>query len=244
MTRLENKIALITGAAQGMGESHARTLLREGAKVVLTDLNAEKGEALVKELGENAFFVKHDVTNENDWKNVIRETENKFGSINILVNNAGISFNKSFEEITLDDYMKIVNINQVSVFLGMKYAQPSMAKADGGSIINVSSINGIVGGAVGYTDTKFAVRGITKAGALEFAKDNIRVNSIHPGVVETPMVTEGDSYELIQEYAKTIPLGRIAQSQDISDLVLFLASDDSRYSTGAEFVVDGGIIVQ
>lgn len=244
MTRLENKIALITGAAQGMGESHARTLLREGAKVVLTDLNAEKGEALVKELGENAFFVKHDVTNENDWKNVIRETENKFGSINILVNNAGISFNKSFEEITLDDYMKIVNINQVSVFLGMKYAQPSMAKADGGSIINVSSINGIVGGAVGYTDTKFAVRGITKAGALEFAKDNIRVNSIHPGVVETPMVTEGDSYELIQQYAKTIPLGRMAQSQDISDLVLFLASDDSRYSTGAEFVVDGGITVQ
>lgn len=244
MTRLENKIALITGAAQGMGESHARTLLREGAKVVLTDLNAEKGEALVKELGENAFFVKHDVTNENDWKNVIRETENKFGSINILVNNAGISFNKSFEEITLDDYMKIVNINQVSVFLGMKYAQPSMAKADGGSIINVSSINGIVGGAVGYTDTKFAVRGITKAGALEFAKDNIRVNSIHPGVVETPMVTEGDSYELIQQYAKTIPLGRMAQPQDISDLVLFLASDESRYSTGAEFVVDGGIIVQ
>lgn len=244
MARLENKIALITGAAQGMGESHARTLLKEGAKVVITDLNAEKGEVLVKELGENAFFVKHDVTNEDDWKNVISETENKFGPINILVNNAGISFNKSFADITLDDYMKIVNINQVSVFLGMKYVQPSMAKADGGSIINVSSINGIVGGAVGYTDTKFAVRGITKAGALEFAKDNIRVNSIHPGVVETPMVTEGDSYELIQEYAKTIPLGRMAQSQDISDLVLFLASDDSRYSTGAEFVVDGGIIVQ
>lgn len=244
MARLEDKIALITGAAQGMGESHARTLLKEGAKVVITDLNAEKGEVLVKELGENAFFVKHDVTNEDDWKNVISETENKFGPINILVNNAGISFNKSFADITLDDYMKIVNINQVSVFLGMKYAQPSMAKADGGSIINVSSINGIVGGAVGYTDTKFAVRGITKAGALEFAKDNIRVNSIHPGVVETPMVTEGDSYELIQEYAKTIPLGRMAQSQDISDLVLFLASDDSRYSTGAEFVVDGGIIVQ
>ena len=244
MARLENKIALITGAAQGMGESHARTLLKEGAKVVITDLNAEKGEALVKELGENAFFVKHDVTNEDDWKNVISETENKFGPINILVNNAGISFNKSLADITLDDYMKIVNINQVSVFLGMKYVQPSMAKADGGSIINVSSINGIVGGAVGYTDTKFAVRGITKAGALEFAKDNIRVNSIHPGVVETPMVTEGDSYELIQEYAKTIPLGRMAQSQDISDLVLFLASDDSRYSTGAEFVVDGGITVQ
>lgn len=244
MARLENKIAVVTGAAQGMGESHARTLLKEGAKVVITDLNVEKGQALADELGENALFVAHDVTKEDDWKKVISEAEAAFGPINVLVNNAGISFNKSFADITLDEYMKIVNINQVSVFLGMKYAQPSMAKAEGGSIINVSSINGIVGGAVGYTDTKFAVRGITKAGALEFAKDNIRVNSIHPGVVETPMVTEGDSFELIQQYAKTIPLGRMAQSQDISDLVLFLASDDSRYSTGAEFVVDGGITVQ
>lgn len=244
MARLENKVAVVTGAAQGMGESHARTLLKEGAKVVITDLNVEKGQALADELGENALFVAHDVTKEDDWKKVISEAEAAFGPINVLVNNAGISFNKSFADITLDEYMKIVNINQVSVFLGMKYAQPSMAKAEGGSIINVSSINGIVGGAVGYTDTKFAVRGITKAGALEFAKDNIRVNSIHPGVVETPMVTEGDSFELIQQYAKTIPLGRMAQSQDISDLVLFLASDDSRYSTGAEFVVDGGITVQ
>jgi 3alpha(or 20beta)-hydroxysteroid dehydrogenase len=244
MGRVKNKIAVITGAAQGMGESHARTLLKEGAKVVITDLNSEKGEALAKELGEDALFVKHDVTNEEDWKSVISETEATFGPINILVNNAGISFNKSFQDITLDDYMKIVNINQVSVFLGMKYAQSSMAKANGASIINVSSMNGIVGGAVGYTDTKFAVRGITKAGALEFAQDGIRVNSIHPGVVETPMVTEGDSYELIQEYAKTIPVGRMAQPQDISDLVLFLASDESRYSTGAEFLVDGGMVAR
>lgn len=244
MARLAGKIAVVTGAAQGMGESHARTLLKEGAKVVITDLNSEKGQALAKELGDNALFVQHDVTKEDDWKKVVSETESAFGPVNILVNNAGISFNKSFADCSLDDYMKIVNINQVSVFLGMKYAQPSMAKADGGSIINVSSINGIVGGAVGYTDTKFAVRGITKAGAVEFAKDKIRVNSIHPGVVETPMVTDGDSFALIQEYAKTIPLGRMAKSQDISDLVLFLASDDSRYSTGSEFVVDGGITAQ
>lgn len=244
MGRLENKIAVVTGAAQGMGESHARTMLNEGAKVVITDLNSTKGEALAEELGENVLFVKQDVTKEDDWKKVVSEAESTFGPINILVNNAGISFNKTFEECSLDDYMKIVNINQVSVFLGMKYVQPSIAKANGGSIINVSSMNGIVGGAVGYTDTKFAVRGITKAGALEFAKDNIRVNSIHPGVVETPLVTEGDSYEIIKEFAKTIPLGRMAQSQDISDLVLFLASDDSRYSTGSEFIVDGGMTAQ
>ncbi|AXI10963.1 glucose 1-dehydrogenase [Oceanobacillus sp. 143] len=244
MGKLENKIAIVTGAAQGMGESHARTLLKEGAKVVITDLNSTKGKALAEELGENVLFVKQDVTKEEEWKKVISETESTFGPINILVNNAGISFNKTFEECTLDDYMKIVNINQVSVFLGMKYVQPSMAKANGGSIINISSINGIVGGAVGYTDSKFAVRGITKAGALEFSKDNIRVNSIHPGVVETPMVTEGDSYEIVKEYAKTIPLGRMAKPQDISDLVLFLASEDSRYSTGSEFIVDGGITAQ
>ena len=244
MGKLENKVAIVTGAAQGMGESHARTFLKEGAKVVITDLNSTKGEALAAELGENVLFIKHDVTKEEDWKNVINKTESTFGPVNILVNNAGISFNKTFAECTLNDYMKIVNINQVSEFLGMKYVQPSMVKANGGSIINISSINGIVGGAVGYTDSKFAVRGITKAGALEFAKDNIRVNSIHPGVVETPMVTEGDSYEIIKEYAKTIPLGRMAKPQDISVLVLYLASDDSRYSTGSEFMVDGGITAQ
>lgn len=244
MTRLKNKVAIVTGAAQGMGEFNARTLLKEGAKVVITDLNSAKGEALANELGEDVLFVKQDVTSEEDWKKVISEAESKFGPINILVNNAGISFNKSFAECTLDDYMKIVNINQVSVFLGMKYVQPSMVKAKGGSIINVSSINGLVGGAVGYTDSKFAVRGITKAGALEFSKDNIRVNSVHPGVVETPMVTEGDSYEMIKEFAKAIPLGRMAQSQDIANLVLYLASDESAYSTGSEFVADGGLTAQ
>ncbi|MHA6250430.1 glucose 1-dehydrogenase [Oceanobacillus sp. CAU 1775] len=244
MGKLDNKVAIVTGAAQGMGESHARTLLREGAKVVITDLNSEKGNALAEELGENALFLSHDVTNEEDWKKVITEAEAAFGPIHILVNNAGISFNKSFADCSLDDYMKIININQVSVFLGMKYTQPSMAKAGGGSIVNISSINGIVGGAVGYTDSKFAVRGITKAGAIEFSKDNIRVNSVHPGVVETPMVTEGDSYEVIKEYSKMIPAGRMAKPQDISDLVLFLASDDSKYSTGSEFIVDGGITAQ
>lgn len=244
MGKLENKVSVVTGAAQGMGESHARTLLKEGSKVVITDLNSEKGEALAKELGENALFIQHDVTKEEDWKNVIEKTEEAFGPINVLVNNAGISVNKTFADSSLDDYMKIVNINQVSVFLGMKYVQPSMIKAEGGSIINISSINGLVGGAVGYTDSKFAVRGMTKAGALEFAKDNIRVNSVHPGVVETPMVTEGDSYEIIKEYAKMIPIGRMAQSEDVSKLVLFLASDDSNYSTGSEFVVDGGITAQ
>lgn len=241
MGRLAGKVAVITGSARGMGESHARKFIAEGAKVVITDLNEEAGLALAAELGENAKFVKQDVTSEADWARVVEETEAAFGPINVLVNNAGISVAKSFGEMTLDLYRKIVEINQVSVFLGMKSVLPSMQKAEGGSIVNISSMNGLVGGAVGYTDTKFAVRGITKAASLEFGNYGIRVNSVHPGVIETPMVTEGDAVEQIKQISQFIPLKRIAQSEEVSNLVLFLASDESSYSTGSEFVIDGGM---
>ena len=163
MNRLEGKTALVTGAAQGMGEQHVRRFIEEGANVVLTDISAEKGQALAEELGEKALFIKHDVTSAEDWENVVSETEKKFGPIHILVNNAGISMNKSLLTITEKEYRKIVDINQVSVFLGMRTVAPSMKKTTGGSIINISSINGIVGGAIGYTDTKFAVREIGRA---------------------------------------------------------------------------------
>lgn len=241
MGRLSGKIAIITGGARGMGASHVRKFVAEGAKVVFTDLNEEGGNALTLELGENVKFVKQDVTNWADWENVIAETENTFGPANILVNNAGISVNKSLMEMTEEEYRKIVDINQVSVFLGMKAVVPLMQKAGGGSIINISSINGLVGGAVGYTDTKFAVRGITKAAALQLAHLGIRVNSVHPGVIETPMVTEGDAVEVIKEFAKSIPVGRMAQPEEVTNLVLYLASDESSYSTGSEFIIDGGL---
>lgn len=241
MGRLSGKIAIITGGARGMGASHVRKFVAEGAKVVFTDLNEEVGNALALELGENVKFVKQDVTNWADWENVIAETENTFGPANILVNNAGISVNKSLMEMTEEEYRKIVDINQVSVFLGMKAVVPLMQKAGGGSIINISSTNGLVGGAVGYTDTKFAVRGITKAAALQLAHLGIRVNSVHPGVIETPMVTEGDAVEVIKEFAKSIPVGRMAQPEEVTNLVLYLASDESSYSTGSEFIIDGGL---
>jgi len=144
-------------------------------------------------------------------------------------------------EITEEEYRRIIDINQVSVFLGTKAVVPSMQKAGGGSIINISSINGIVGGAIGYTDSKFAVRGFTKAAALQLAHLGIRVNSVHPGVIETPMVTQGDAVEVIKEFAKQIPVGRMAQPEEVSNLVLYLASDESSYSTGSEFVIDGGL---
>ncbi|MBP2242095.1 3alpha(or 20beta)-hydroxysteroid dehydrogenase [Cytobacillus eiseniae] len=241
MTRLEGKIAMITGAAQGMGESHARRFVAEGAKVVITDLNEEKGMALASELGENVLFVKQNVTKAEDWEVVVAKAEEKFGPVNILVNNAGITMAKSILQTTEEEYRRIVDINQVSVFLGMKTVIPSMQKAGGGSIINISSINGIVGGAIGYTDTKFAVRGITKAAAMECSNYGIRVNSVHPGVIATPMVVQEDTKAAVDEFAKHIPLKRVAQPEEVTNIVLYLASDESSYSTGSEFIVDGGL---
>ena len=242
MERLADKVAIITGGAAGMGEAHVRRFIDEGAKVVLTDVNAEKGQALAEKLGDNALFIEHDVTDEAGWEKVVATAEETFGPVNILVNNAGISPVLSLEHSSIEDYMNVVNINQVSVFLGMKYVVPSMKKADTGSIINVSSINGMNGGVVGYTDTKFAVRGMTKAAAKELAKYDIRVNSVHTGVINTPMVQESDAFEQIQAMVGMIPLQRMAEPQEISQLVLFLASDDSSYSTGSEFIADGGIL--
>ncbi|MDO5360725.1 MAG: glucose 1-dehydrogenase [Jeotgalicoccus sp.] len=241
MTKLLDKVAIVTGGARGMGESHVRRFVEEGAKVVFTDINEEVGEKLAAELGDNALFVKHDVTDEAGWQEVIEKTEAAFGPVNVLVNNAGISMSKSIFDMSVEDYKKIIDINQVSVFIGMKAVLPSMQKAEGGSIVNISSMNGIVGGAIGYTDSKFAVRGMTKAAALQVGHLGIRVNSVHPGVIETPMVTEGDAVEQIKEFAKHIPMRRMAQSEEVTNMVLFLASEESSYSTGSEFIIDGGL---
>ncbi len=241
MTKLLDKVAIVTGGARGMGESHVRRFVEEGAKVVFTDINEEVGEKLAAELGDNALFVKHDVTDEAGWQEVVEKTEAAFGPVNVLVNNAGISMSKSIADMSVEEYKKIIDINQVSVFIGIKAVLPSMQKAEGGSIVNISSMNGIVGGAVGYTDSKFAVRGLTKAAALQVGHLGIRVNSVHPGVIETPMVTEGDAVEQIKEFAKHIPMRRMAQSEEVTNMVLFLASEDSSYSTGSEFIIDGGL---
>lgn len=244
MARLEGKVAIITGAAQGMGAAHAKKFIAEGAKVVITDLNEEKGHALAKELGDNALFVKQNVTSAEDWETVVAETEKAFGQVNVLVNNAGITMAKSILKMTEEEYRRIVDINQVSVFLGMKTVVPAMQKVGGGSIVNISSMNGIVGGAIGYTDTKFAVRGMTKAAALECANYGIRVNSVHPGVIATPMVVQEDTKAAVEAFSKTIPMKRLAESEEVSNMVLFLASDDASYSTGSEFIIDGGLTAQ
>ena len=241
MKRLKDKVVIITGAAQGMGKMHAEKALNEGAKVVITDINKELGLQTSQTLGENAIFIQHDVANEEHWSNVISTVIEKWGRIDVLVNNAGITYSTPLEKLSLAAYMKIVNINQVSVFLGMKTVAETMKAQNAGSIINISSMNGLVGGAIGYTDTKFAVRGMTKAASRELSPYNIRVNSVHPGVIQTAMLEQEDVKEQVEQFKKTIPMRRVAQVEEVSNMFIFLASDEASYSTGAEFVIDGGL---
>ncbi len=245
MGRVQGEVALVTGGARGMGASHVRKLVEEGAHVVFTDILVEEGETLAKELGDAVLFLKHDVTKFEEWEDTVKTTESKFGPITILVNNAGIALTPTIDELSEAVYRKVIDINQIGVFLGMKLVIPSMRKAGHGSIINISSISGILGmGGAAYVASKFAVRGMTKAIALEVASDGIRVNSIHPGLIETPMIMQPGVEEVVRQMAETVPLKRIGKPEDVSNLVLFLASDESSYFTGAEFVIDGGVIVQ
>lgn len=241
VNRLENKVAIITGGASGIGAAAAKLFAEEGAKVVIGDLNVEAGQAIENEFPESITFVKQDVASVEDWENVRDVTLEKYGTIDILVNNAGISVAKSFFTMSVEEYRRIVEINQVSVFLGIQIVGAVLKDKGYGSIVNTSSLNGLVAGAVGYTDTKFAVRGMTKAASAELAPQGVRVNSIHPGVIETPMTMEGDAVEQIKEFAKHIPMRRMAQPEEVANLMLYLASDESSYSTGSEFIVDGGM---
>jgi 3alpha(or 20beta)-hydroxysteroid dehydrogenase len=238
-----DKVVVITGAARGMGASHARGFVAQGDKVVITDLLDEEGQKLAAELGSNAHFVHHDVASESDWVAVVAEAESAFGPIDVLVNNAGISINESIADMTEATYRKMIDVNQVSVFLGMKSALPSMRKTGAGSIINVSSIGGLIGipNAVGYNASKFAVRGMTKTAAHEFAQYGIRVNSVHPGSVDTPMINQVDNRALVDVVNQTIPMKRIGRPEELTGLILYLASDASSYSTGSEFIADGGV---
>jgi 3alpha(or 20beta)-hydroxysteroid dehydrogenase len=247
MSRLSKKVAVITGAAQGMGAAHARRFVAEGAKVILTDVNEKLGAALAKELGPNAVFVSHDVTKPSSWSDVIRLGEAKFGTINVLVNNAGIIGEiQKTEEITEANYMNVIAINQHGVYYGMKAVIPSMMKAGGGSIVNISSIAGMIAcyGSpnVAYVASKFAVRGMTKFVATEYGKYNIRVNSVHPGFIKTPMMVAATD-ESGAGATAMIPLGRMAEPDEVSQLVAFLASDESSFITAEEHVIDGGMIV-
>jgi 3alpha(or 20beta)-hydroxysteroid dehydrogenase len=234
--RLTGKVALVSGGARGMGASHVRTMVAEGAKVVFGDILDDEGEVVAKEVGDNARYVHLDVTHPDDWDAAVATAVREFGGLHVLVNNAGIINIGTFEDYALSEWQRIIDINLTGVFLGIRAAVKPMKEAGTGSIINISSIEGIAGTIAchGYTASKFAVRGLTKSAALELGPNGIRVNSIHPGLIKTPMT------EWVPEDIFRTALGRIAQPVEVSNLVIYLASDDSSYSTGSEFVVDGG----
>jgi 3alpha(or 20beta)-hydroxysteroid dehydrogenase len=237
MARLANTVAIITGGARGMGAAHARAFVREGAKVVIADLLDDEGIALAAELGDAVRYEHLDVTSESEWDAVVAATVEAFGTVDVLVNNAGIGNMAAIDKYTLEMWNAVLAVNLTGTFLGVKAVVPVMKAAKHGSIINISSVEGLRGsaGLHGYVASKFAVRGLTKSVAVELGRHNVRVNSVHPGFIVTPMT------EQLDFASQQVPLGRPAQPEEVSSLVVFLASEESAYSTGAEFVVDGGM---
>ena len=247
MGRLEGKVALITGGARGMGKSHARHFVAEGAQVVIGDVLDEKGEAVAAKLGEaSCRYLHHDVTSEDDWAAIVAATVSAFGRLDVLVNNAGVLQHARIADMALADFRRIIDVNLIGCWLGIRQVIAPMTEAGGGSIVNVSSIEGMTGaaGMSAYTASKFGIRGVTKAAAQELGPLGIRVNSVHPGGVLTTMSLQAaEAYsEVGADFVKSMPIARLAEPVEISRLVAFLASDESSYSTGSEFIADGGIL--
>jgi len=241
--RLKGKVCIITGAAQGMGEATARLFASEGAKLVLCDVNAEKGEAVAKDLGDNAMFHKLDVSSDDDWAATVKAAQDKFGTVDVLVNNAGLVHFTPIEMLNPEDFHKILSVNTLGPILGTKHVTPVMKAAGKGSIVNISSVDGLRGanGLTCYTASKWALRGVTKCHAYELGGSGIRVNSVHPGGVDTPMGNAaGRPKEQVNQVFRRLPLGRIGDPGEIANATLFLASDEASYITGAELAVDGG----
>lgn len=244
MGRLTGKVAIITGAALGMGAAEAKIFANEGAKVVATDIVEDTLQEVVNDIKENggdAIGLKHNVTSEEEWKQVIQKTVDQYGKIDVLVNNAGVSSPKTIAQMEMNEWNKILDIDLNGCVIGMKYVIPEMQKAGGGSVVNISSIGGLVGmaGTSPYTAAKGALRSLSKSAAVDYGKDKIRVNSVHPGIIETPMTA--DTFADATPYYKTFTqLPYFGNPEDVAYGVLFLASDESRFMTGAELVIDGG----
>ena len=248
--RFANKTVLITGGAGGQGASHTRAYLDEGANVVIGDVRDEPGRSLAAELGDRALFVHLDVTSEADWADAIAATEERFGPVSILVNNAGIgSAPVMIEESSLEDWQRIIAVNVTGQYLGIRATAPSLRRAGGGSIVNIASMAADVGLAflAPYVVSKWGVRGLTRTAALELGRDNVRVNSIHPGVVDTPFITEPlrPGVAPVSDYYSpdAFAIKRLADPQDITNVLLFLTSDEASFITGSDFVSDGGLLL-
>lgn len=238
MGRLDGKVALVTGAARGQGAAHCRLFADEGASVVVTDVLDDEGTSVADALGDAAIYQHLDVADEAGWAEAVGLAVDHFGGLDILVNNAGVMTYAPISEVSTEDYLDVVGVNQVGCFLGMKAV--ALVLRPGGSIVNVSSVNGLGGGvnAISYVATKFAIRGMSKTVAMELGP-NIRVNSVHPGGVRTEM-SRAAIESLGRDPFESVPLGRIGEPEEVAEMVLFLASDEASYVTGSEFVIDGG----
>ena len=246
MGRLDGKVALITGAARNMGAEEARRFAAEGARVVVTDVLEEPARALAKELGEAGSFFALDVTDESLWEQAVSHAIERFGGLDVLLQNAGVVPIAPLEEVTLEQYETCLRINATGTFLGMRTVTPAMKRRGGGSIINISSVQGLAGAPnlLAYTASKFAIRGMTKAAALELGPFGIRVNTIHPGVVRVSKPRPGQPSDSLDYdgLGASLPLRRVGEVGDVAGMAVFLASDESSYTTGSELLVDGGML--
>ncbi len=244
--RLKGKVAIVTGGASGMGRSEATIFAREGARVLVADILEKEGQEVAKSIGDAARFMKLDVTSEPDWQALVATAEREFGKLDILVNNAGISGTYTSDLASTEAWDRVMDINAKGTFLGMKHAVPAMKRAGGGAIVNISSISGFAGQLgvhMAYNASKGAVRIMTKAGAVQWARDNIRVNSVHPGFMPPMRTSVGSAKpEWREKVLATVPMRREGKVEEVAHAVLFLASDEASYITGTELVVDGGFL--